>query len=347
MRSVNNQFPQVSIGLPVYNGEKFLKQTLDSLIEQTFENFEIIISDNASTDTTEQICREYAAKDVRIRYYRNPENIGAAPNYNRVFKLARGQYFKWAAHDDLCTPHYLERCVEILDRHPSVVLCYTGVMFIDEQEQYIRQSSHLLELNFPTANQRFKHYQELIFPQKRSRKKGKISTSRTQSISNTSTKSDHPGGDRWTPIFGLIRTDILKKTALIASYVNSDMILLGELALYGEFYEISEPLFLYRDHRQASGRNHQGYYDYNAWFDPQNKGKLMLCLWTWFFQYLAAIARVKMGTFDKLACYLQMGRWFGWMWKRLVKELAINLAYRFKIRSISLGGFKKSLPTQW
>ena len=99
--------PRVSIGLPVYNGENFLEFALDSILGQTFQDFELIISDNASTDATESICRRYAAKDSRIRYYRNPNNQGAAQNYNRVFALARGEYFKWAAHDDVCKPNYL------------------------------------------------------------------------------------------------------------------------------------------------------------------------------------------------------------------------------------------------
>ena len=90
-----NNRSRVSIGLPVYNGEKYLEQALISILSQTYTDFELIISDNASTDRTQAICREYAAKDPRIRYYCNEENLGAAPNHNRVFELASGEYFKW------------------------------------------------------------------------------------------------------------------------------------------------------------------------------------------------------------------------------------------------------------
>src|ERR1700737_2789384 len=92
--------PRVSIGLPVYNGERYLRFAIDSLLEQDYINFELIISDNASTDATQAICQEFADKDPRVRYYRNQTNLGASGNYDRVFELARGDLFKWAAHDD-------------------------------------------------------------------------------------------------------------------------------------------------------------------------------------------------------------------------------------------------------
>ena len=89
---MSNNKPRISIGMPVFNGEKFIAETLDSLLTQTYSDFELIISDNASTDNTEQICRKYASKDPRINYFRNKSNFGAAKNYNRVFKLSSGEY---------------------------------------------------------------------------------------------------------------------------------------------------------------------------------------------------------------------------------------------------------------
>lgn len=122
---------RVSIGMPVYNGEPFLRETLDAILAQTFRDFELIISDNASTDATEQICREYAAQDKRISYSRNQQNIGASANFNRVFKLSSGEYFKWSAADDLHASDFLAKCVEILDRDRSVVLCHSQVQIIN------------------------------------------------------------------------------------------------------------------------------------------------------------------------------------------------------------------------
>src|SRR6185436_6923974 len=108
--------PRVSIGVPVYNGERYLAATLDSLLAQTFDNFEIIVSDNASSDRTAQLALEYAERDSRVRYTRNPRNLGAGANYRRAFQLSRGQYFRWSAADDISAPESLARCVEVLDR---------------------------------------------------------------------------------------------------------------------------------------------------------------------------------------------------------------------------------------
>ena len=136
--------PKVAIGLPVYNGERYLEAALDAIQAQTFTDYEVVICDNASTDRTEAICRAYEARDQRIRYYRNPANIGAAPNFNRTFELADGEYFKWFAADDLITPDYLEQCVAALDRNPDAVLCYTRVLVIDDDGKVVGE--HLVEL---------------------------------------------------------------------------------------------------------------------------------------------------------------------------------------------------------
>src|ERR1700761_38911 len=107
-----NSKPLLSIGLFVYNGERYIREAIDSFLSQTFTDFELIISDNASTDATEQICLDYAAKDSRVRYSRNPRNMGAGWNVRRVAELATGKYFRWAACDDRCEPDLLRTCVE-------------------------------------------------------------------------------------------------------------------------------------------------------------------------------------------------------------------------------------------
>src|SRR5262245_56581544 len=116
--------PLVGIGLPVYNGERFLRQTLDSILAQTFKEFELIISDNSSTDKTEEICLEYSRRDARIRYIRQEINLGASRNYNLVFEMTAGKYFRWAAADDLFSADSLEICVATLEKYPEAVLCY-------------------------------------------------------------------------------------------------------------------------------------------------------------------------------------------------------------------------------
>ena len=130
-KSVAPPVPTVSIGIPVFNGARYLGEALDSLLSQTYTDFEIVISDNASTDTTATLAREYARKDKRIRYTRHERNIGAYLNFSHVFRLARGKYFKWAAADDLCDRFFLERCVAILESDTTILGCYTRTAKID------------------------------------------------------------------------------------------------------------------------------------------------------------------------------------------------------------------------
>ena len=124
--------PRVSIGLPVYNGERYLQQAIDSLLAQTFSDFELILLDNASTDGTRAICEAAAARDPRVRYLREPVNTGGIRNHNRTVELSRGEYFKWAAHDDIYAETFVEMCVAHLDSSPATVIAFTQSEFIDE-----------------------------------------------------------------------------------------------------------------------------------------------------------------------------------------------------------------------
>ena len=123
--------PRLTIGLPVYNGEKYVAESIDALLGQSFTDFELIISDNASTDGTGDICRHYEKQDSRVRYFRQPQNIGLAPNHNFVVEQARGELFKWASNDDLYARDLLERCVDALDKYPDVVLAHSWTAMVD------------------------------------------------------------------------------------------------------------------------------------------------------------------------------------------------------------------------
>src|SRR5918992_3329928 len=124
---------KVSIGVPVHNGGTYLAEVLEGLLAQSFEDFEIVISDNASTDCTAEICHAYRNKDPRVRYFRSEQNLGAAWNHNRVFELSVAPLIKWAACDDLHEPLFLERCVDALHADTGVVLSHTYVKMIDER----------------------------------------------------------------------------------------------------------------------------------------------------------------------------------------------------------------------
>jgi len=129
--------PDVTIGLPVYNGEEFLRKTICSLLNQSFENFEIVISDNDSTDSTEDICRELEKKDNRVRYVRQKINIGAIENFQFVLNEARGKYFMWAAHDDLWDKEYLNVLVTILDDNKKSSIAFSKIVGIDVDDKII------------------------------------------------------------------------------------------------------------------------------------------------------------------------------------------------------------------
>jgi glycosyltransferase involved in cell wall biosynthesis len=228
--------PRVSIGLPVYNGDAFLASAIDTLLAQTYRDFELIISDNASTDGTEAICRDRAARDPRIRYFRSDTNRGAMWNFNRVVELARGEYFKWAAHDDMHEPTYVERCVEALDRHPDVVLACTKLVDVDENG--VRKEVDVPDLawNSPQPNVRFR------------------------ALANPH--------HRCESVFGVIRTSVLRKTMLISDYAGCDRVLLAQIALAGKFYEVPEVLFLHREHKKRSTKEYKSEQTRTAWFNP-------------------------------------------------------------------------------
>lgn len=287
--------PPVSIGMPVYNGERFLKEALDSILAQTFENFELIISDNASTDKTQEICKAYAARDRRIKYYRNEHNIGGHRNFNRVFELATGQYFRWAAHDDICGPECLERCVEVLERNPAVVLCYTKTKLIDEHGTVLGKNcdEDPLLTDSPKPQVRFRN---LII----------------ESFAKPY---------RGQQLFGVMRASTLAVTPLLDDYSGADLVLLAILALLGQFYEIPEYLFFNRNHSQRStGKLMSSPYLRTAWFDPTKEGKFVFHKWSAFRGYLNSINHTPLSLYEKMSCYLHLGVWLSKYGDGLVKE---------------------------
>ncbi len=229
--------PRISVGIPVYNGEAYLPAALDALLAQDVEDFEIIISDNASTDGTEAICRAYAARDPRIRYYRSDENRGAAWNFNEVVRLARGEYFRWACHDDLCEPEHLRRCVALLDMSPpSVILAYARTLLIDESGHTIGVSNDDLDTQGLPPHRRFQVVAQRL---------------RYANV-----------------LFGVHRRDALLQTELIGPYESSDYVLLAHLSLLGEFAEVPAYLFRRRIHPGMSRQANRTPRTIARWFAP-------------------------------------------------------------------------------
>jgi glycosyltransferase involved in cell wall biosynthesis len=307
--------PKVSIGLPVYNGEKYLRTALDSILQQDYTDFELIISDNASTDATQNICQEYADKDRRIRYYRNGNNIGASGNYNQLVTLARGEYFKWAAHDDVHLPGFLRCCIEAIAQAPArVVLVAPKTETIDEHGKIINIPLESLDTRRPRPYQRVKDI--------------------LRSVS-------------WaTAQFGLFRTDTLKKTRLIQSFFAADHVLLLEVALLGEIWELPETLFQRRVHSGISTTANKNWRELQVWFNPSQKGlknylppPLRLGL-----EFSRAIARSQLPLRERVICHL--GIFMVWLPRECQTLITIyrnKLAFRTRVRKFFSGLPRESL----
>jgi glycosyltransferase involved in cell wall biosynthesis len=210
----DNPAPRVSIGLPVYNGERFLRHTIESFLGQSFTDFELIISDNASTDLTAEICLEFARKDPRVRYFRQSRNRGATFNWNFVVHQARGEFFKWAAANDHCDARFVERCLEVLRQHHDVVLCYCRAQITSDEDEFVRIDDHDAPALDATAAARF---------------------IRLMSKGGTLNESS-----------GLVRLEALRQTRLQRRYPQGDNVLMAELAALGKFWLIDDALFYRR-----------------------------------------------------------------------------------------------------
>jgi len=273
--------PRVSIGMPAYNGERYIRQALDTLMAQTFTDFELIISDNASTDRTQDICLDYAAKDNRIKYYHNEQNKGPIQNFNQVFELSSGKYFMWASCNDAWEPGYISRCVEVLEQESAVVLCYSLADCIDVDGNGLN----------------------LILRGSDSRGLDKISRCHMVLW----------GMQYAYPVYGLIRADALRQTKIFKKRIGTDIILLFELSFLGEFAQIPEVLLHIR--RLSDYGSWDAYIDKT--FGKSLKGlRRRWLFWGMLFGYLCTVNRHVRNIptrfflmFSTLLCILVKYRW--------------------------------------
>jgi glycosyltransferase involved in cell wall biosynthesis len=302
---MSTYIPKVSIGLPVYNGEKFVAAALDSLLAQTFPDFELIISDNASTDRTSEICREYAGRDMRIRYVRHEVNGGAPWNFNEAFRLARGQYFKWHAADDLCAPTFLERCVAVLNADPSIALCYPRTMVIDTDANPLPDAPGSSRAN-PISDA------------------DSAGASTDPHGLNSPRPSDRIRGILMHTVFcyelfGLVRRDFMQRTGLHRDSSALGKAFLMELAFQGPLVEVPEVLFFNRRHAQQFTMIASA--DQQRAFDQPGR-KHRARQWPHHFRcttiYVGCIWRAPISIWQRLRCYavlsryvLQVGKWRG------------------------------------
>jgi glycosyltransferase involved in cell wall biosynthesis len=282
----------LSIGVPVFNGERFLRRTVESLLAQTFDAFELVISDNASTDGTERIARDLAAADSRIAFHRQPRNLGLAANHRFLARRASARYFKWASSDDLYDPRYLERCIEILEKDAGVVLAYARALFIDEEARPLSKIEDPgFPLDFEPASARLRYVVE--------------------------------AGHWINALHGVIRTEALLATRIWPNYPSGDYVLLGELCMRGRFVEIPEQLFLRRIHAQASSHLARD----RERILPYVTGEVGFSLPSWYRlrDHLRTVLVSEIGAREKLSLIRLVLRMARWQRDRLRADLAFAM----------------------
>jgi glycosyltransferase involved in cell wall biosynthesis len=270
----------VQIGLPVYNGERFLASSLDALLAQTYPNVEVIISDNGSTDSTSEIAQRYAANDPRVSVVRVEDNRGAAWNFNRVVELSSAPYFKWATHDDLHDATYVARCVQVLEREPSVGLCYTASRYIDGEDRPV--------------DGRFSDGCDLRQTRPSERLRGFFGTFPMHVL------------------FGVVRREVLLGTRLWGGFASADRVLVSELAMQAQIAEIPEPLFIRRFHEDISWFPDMDEQEYAAWYDPKNAGKFGVPVLRRGREYVKGVRAAGLVPAEELRCHGEVLRYASW-----------------------------------
>lgn len=289
MASVASSGPLVSVGLPVYNGERFLARALDSLLDQTIQDIELIISDNASRDGTQAICEAYARRDRRVRYLRQVANLGAPRNWNVVAREARGEFFKWAAAADICVPHALERCVEAMRRDAGVVVCYGRTQFIDEQERPMEVIDTDVDAMDERPSERF------------------LRMCTRLSLNNVQC--------------GVVRMDVLRRTGYDRLYPSGDLVFSAELVLHGKCLLLPEILVLRRK-SPGTFTSMLSPLERQRFYDPQAKAPMKFIHARRHLDHMACIARAPIPPMEKLRAYrvaLRVARWDrGELWREVL-----------------------------
>jgi glycosyltransferase involved in cell wall biosynthesis len=259
--------PEVSIGVPVYNGARFLRKSIDSLLGQTFGDFELILSDNASSDETQEICDAYVRADRRVRCFRQPRNLGATRNWNFVVQMATGKYFKWASANDYCEPHMLAECTAVLRQNADVVVCYGRTELIDDDGNALGLYEHDPEIMDGRPSHRFR------------RLLTELSLNNAQS--------------------GLIRISALRRTRLERFYPGGDQILMAELAMLGG-YRLLPMVLLHRRMGKASTTRFLSARELREFHDPQANAR-QLPAWRNHSDCIYSALRAPLGFWEKLS----------------------------------------------
>jgi glycosyltransferase involved in cell wall biosynthesis len=276
---------RVSIAIPAYNVEAFVGLSIESLLGQSYGDIEVVISDNASTDGTEEICRSYAAKDARVRYVRRQTNIGGPGNFRYVFSLCSGELHKWSTADDYWHKDFVAKAVGVLDSNPDVVLCYPKTRMVDVTGAPIEDYDDNLHLLDESPTKRF-----------------------ADVIDRLSLCHAH---------LGLIRRSALARTRLIAPHKWSDMDFIAEMALYGKFWVLPEVMFFRRWHPESSSWARTSEDHQRKYYDPAQKFNYHKMLFLKKYWHLTtSVLRAPIGTTEKGRGTLVVGQRAYWDWTR-------------------------------
>lgn len=301
--------PLISVGLPVYNGEEFIAVAIESILAQTVTDLELIICDNASTDATEQICREYVTKDDRVRYLRQDKNLGVSPNFNRAFHEARGRYFKWITHDDVIAINCLEESLVVLESRPDAILCHSQVHLIDE-------AGDTIEL-YDTGLER-------IGDSRPSVRFGELICKPHQCL-----ECD-----------GLMSREGVARTAIYSSFPGADRTLLTELGLVGPILRLDEPLYMTREHTSRFRRTQATPEARLSTYDASRSGEKIVGTWEMYRDYWRMVHVHVHDPREQRACYRHLVRWWfvNWNSARVVVDI---LAIAFPGFLARAEGFKQ------
>ena len=260
---------RVIVGLPVYNGEKYLGAALDSHLSQTFTDFELVISDNGSTDSTPSICNAYAARDQRVTYLRSPENRGILWNHRRVLEAVQSpdQYFRWAGGDDILEPGLLQTLVDVLDARADVVAAIPDTKNIDGEGKIIGSMPRTLDLQSTGVLERARSVLLAEF--------------------------------QHVVAYGLLRASTLRQLRTRPDYIGWDPIFIWELALRGKVVQPTGAALLRRFHAGSISRVKTGK-DFKKWVEPKSKAGLNFPHWTWAYERARVLMACPLSANDRL-----------------------------------------------
>jgi glycosyltransferase involved in cell wall biosynthesis len=293
--------PLVTIGLPCYNSERYLATSLDSLLAQTYREFVLVICDNASTDGTAELCQKYVARDPRVRYYRNPVNIGMSGNFNRVFELTNTKYIKWSTADDFWAPEMLADAVAVMEANDDVVVCYPRVVIIDGEGAERDRFEDELNLMQDDPAERF------------------LTLIRKIKLAN-----HH---------LGLLRTSAVRRTRLFRKHTGADIGFLAEMALYGKYFEVPKYQFFRRFHSESSSWKRADQDQQARRFHAANVRRITFNDWRFHWAFTSAVLRSPLGVVKKIKLLGVLAKRMYWDREALLADLRRDVPAKLGLKS--------------